>query len=483
MAKAPFFWLIANLAASATLLNTALMSSAIEPISATGWRALYSKPALSLCAFWFFLGVAYYLPSPIRYLLRGAVETIARTPSIPAVPTRPKTPTKTAQPVGAKRNKPKATKKAAVQAIEDPKQKALAHFAARLSATARKKGVTRITHYGDSLIDLDHITAPLRRTYQKRFGDAGHGFSLMAKPWPWYNQIDVGLARGQGWKTYRLVGGKRPDFRLGLGGSAAESEGGKRWLRIWTKPTIPFSQVEIAYLKRPKGGSFDIVVDKKTIKTVDTSAAKIGSGFARVELSDAAHRVRLKVRGRVRIFGATLERKQPGVVWDNLPLVSVRFHQLAKIDADNWREQLAHRGSDLVIFQFGANDSRNYGGDLKRYGEKIATVLGRLHRALPKASCLVIGPLDQLVKNSRGQLRSPKVIRRVAERQREVAIAGGCAFWDAQLAMGGPGSMKTWLDRRLTLKDMVHLHPKGGALIAERFDRALTAALSHYRAR
>src|SRR5690348_16988450 len=46
--------------------------------------------------------------------------------------------------------------------------------------------ITRIVHYGDSPTTADMITGDVRLLLQRRFGDAGHGFSLVAKPWAWY---------------------------------------------------------------------------------------------------------------------------------------------------------------------------------------------------------------------------------------------------------------------------------------------------------
>src|SRR5690242_18577056 len=43
--------------------------------------------------------------------------------------------------------------------------------------------VTRVVHYGDSPTTADLITGDIRLFLQKRYGDAGHGFVLPAKPW------------------------------------------------------------------------------------------------------------------------------------------------------------------------------------------------------------------------------------------------------------------------------------------------------------
>src|SRR5579863_8338764 len=65
---------------------------------------------------------------------------------------------------------------------------ALDHFYQALRRTEKGEpgAVTRIVHYGDSPTTADLITGDTRRLLQKQFGDAGHGFILIAKPWNWY---------------------------------------------------------------------------------------------------------------------------------------------------------------------------------------------------------------------------------------------------------------------------------------------------------
>ena len=53
---------------------------------------------------------------------------------------------------------------------------ATANTVVNVADAAREAGaVTRVLHYGDSLIDMDRITGPLRRRLHKRYGDGGHG--------------------------------------------------------------------------------------------------------------------------------------------------------------------------------------------------------------------------------------------------------------------------------------------------------------------
>src|SRR5689334_7529902 len=83
--------------------------------------------------------------------------------------------------------------------VVDPTH-ALDSFYASLARTDTKQpgAITRITHYGDSPITNDGITAPVRRLLQTRFGDAGHGFILLDRPWAWYGHQNISFAPGGG---------------------------------------------------------------------------------------------------------------------------------------------------------------------------------------------------------------------------------------------------------------------------------------------
>src|SRR5271157_4796313 len=76
--------------------------------------------------------------------------------------------------------------------IVDP-QTVLGPFYAALLRAERQEphAVVRILHYGDSPSTADLITADLRALLQRRFGDAGHGVYLIAKPWAWYDHRGV----------------------------------------------------------------------------------------------------------------------------------------------------------------------------------------------------------------------------------------------------------------------------------------------------
>jgi hypothetical protein len=85
--------------------------------------------------------------------------------------------------------------------IEDPSGRALDGFFRSLLEAETGARCVRVCHYGDSPITNDDITATVRRRLQLRFGDAGHGFVLIAKPWPWYGHTGVTHEASRGWAS------------------------------------------------------------------------------------------------------------------------------------------------------------------------------------------------------------------------------------------------------------------------------------------
>ncbi len=113
-----------------------------------------------------------------------------------------------ALPAAAREALPAVVEDKPPRSLEDPSGHALDPFFAALYAVERKDpgAIARVTYYGDSIVASDFVTATLRRRLQKRFGDAGHGFMLMANPWPGYFHNDVVRFAAPGWKVSRVVG-------------------------------------------------------------------------------------------------------------------------------------------------------------------------------------------------------------------------------------------------------------------------------------
>ena len=372
--------------------------------------------------------------------------------------------------------------------IEDPSGKALSAFFASLDRTRARKGraVTRVAHYGDSLIVGDLITRTLRRLYQERYGDGGPGFILAGRPWPWYRRQGIRHGATDGWITQRVLKGALRDRMYGYGGVSFATR--RRDRRVWYTTTedngrpIRISRIDVHYLAQPGGGDLDVLVDDEHIITLGTDGATRGSAFHELRVRDAPHKVVLRTAGggEVRLFGVALERAGPGVVYDSLGINGACATSLGRMNQEHLTRQFAHREPSLIVTMFGANES-NRPALVRAYRQSLLPVLQRLREAAPEASCLVMSPMDRGQRRDDRPVRTNPRIPRIVEAQRDVAFEAGCAFYDTYTAMGGNLSIYRWSRRGLASGDLTHPTPEGGAIVGGGLFTALEEAYAASR--
>jgi hypothetical protein len=125
-------------------------------------------------------------------------------------------------------------------------------------------------------------------------------------------------------------------------------------------------------------------------------------------------------------------------------------------------------------------------------------VLGRVARAVPTASCLLIGPPDRAEKHrvvspppATGKRATVETVwtscprvSDIAVMERKVAEAAGCAYFSELEVMGGPGSMAAWAVENppRAMLDRTHLTRQGyqelGEALASEIIKAYEATRS-----
>ncbi len=355
---------------------------------------------------------------------------------------------------------------------------------ARLEAGQADDDV-RIVQFGDSHTAADVETAIVRHALQARFGDGGRGLVAIGKPWRTYLQegVRVGMTgewspeRGR-WEKGKLAG----DGMYGLAGiGLAAQRGGRAWVDVTAKT----ARAEIAYLEQPSGGSFDVLVDGVRVVRVSTRGERVTSGFRTFGIAEpSAHQ--LEVRsvgdGDVRVYGVSLDRAQHGVVLDALGINGARVTTALSWNEQHWAEQLRHRNPSLVVLAYGTNESTDEGMPAQTYERTLVDMLGRVARAVPTASCLLLGPPDRAI-SANGQWTTSTKLLEIIEVQRRVAEAAGCAFYDQLSAMGGDGAIAAWAieEPPRAQKDRCHLTREGYAQLGSSFASDLMRAYAGYR--
>ncbi len=372
--------------------------------------------------------------------------------------------------------------------IEDARR-SMDKFYASLTKTAAKHpgAITRILYHGDSLVASDYVTNTVRRKLQRQFGDAGHGFVVMADPWPAYFHNDIFRFASRGFQVSRVVGPYIPDGMYGVGGVSFKAPPGVR-ARFGTMEKGEFgrnvSLFQLLYLKQPHGGQLKINVDGKPHTVIDTAAEEKSSGVFSVEVEDGHHLFEVVTAGAfTRTFGVVLERKVPGVVLDAIGIQGARLRFLDKQDDAHWAEQLQLRQPNLIVYQFGANESGDgFAYSMEDYHRTMAEVLNQAMRAVPDAGCLVMAAMDRARKQGDYLITVP-IIPHIVKEQEAVAKEVGCAFWSTYEAMGGNGSMANWVRRGIAQADMTHPTGYGAQILGNWVFQALMQGYNDYQKR
>jgi lysophospholipase L1-like esterase len=374
---------------------------------------------------------------------------------------------------------------------------ALHHFFEALTALDEGRGHNdvHIVQFGDSHTAADYETGPLRRSLQTRFGDGVRGFVSVGKPWRYYVQEGLHLEGMSGWTAERgryergkFVG----DGMYGLVGVSIAAS--SRGARAWTELTARGTRIELAYLEEPQGGSFDVLVDGVRTKRVTTRAPNAGDtggravkpegGYATIDVTDAPHRVELDAAGDgpVRVFGMAIDRPEAGLTLDAFGVNGARVANMLNWDEEHFAEQLRHRSADLVVLAFGTNESSD-DTSLDIYERQLVDVLGRVARAVPAASCLMLGPPDRATREGGVWTTVPRLLDIIAS-QRRVAEAAGCAFYSQLDAMGGPGAIANWALEAppRAMLDRTHLSRDGYAELGDTLAKDIISAYAGWRA-
>ncbi|MBX9603728.1 MAG: hypothetical protein K2X35_22165 [Bryobacteraceae bacterium] len=341
----------------------------------------------------------------------------------------------------------------------------------------------RIVHYGDSPTTADMITADVRALLQAKFGDSGHGFILIDKPWAWYGHRGVQID-ASGWQIDPATQGSK-DGLFGLGGvSFRGSPGAVSNLILKDRR---HQRVEVAYLEQPGGGTMAVEAGGERLGTIATDGPEAKPAFHSFPLPPETRKITVRViQGAVRVFGASLLKDAPGVIYDSLGLNGAYVRVPARLfNAGHWAEQLRHYRPDLVIVNYGTNESVYPQFVDFAYRKEMKEVVRRIRAGIPGTPILVMSPMDRGERDSSGQIGTVPVMARLVELERKVAEETNCAFFNTFAAMGGSGTMGRWYaaEPRLVGADFIHPMPAGARIVGGLLYEGLLDGYNQYKAK
>lgn len=367
----------------------------------------------------------------------------------------------------------------------------------------------RIAYFGDSYIEGDIITAPLRDSFQRTYGGNGVGYvdinsitagfrqsiRANAKGWTDHNanddrsrHFDTKLQSIAG--KYYIAGktasvdmqcpkGTRADiatifFTPGNGLHLTASIDNSEYSTLYsdnqeqqlTAETRAVHHQHIDTIYAADSLTFTLDTTVTTTYVTDSVGTQL-FGNIHTRSTEQLNRLRLQVSNgeSSRFYGVTFDGKT-GVSVDNFSMRGSNGWYLANIPSATLDEFSRLRPYDLIILHFGLNVANENQVNYSGYTIRMQRSIEHLRQAYPDAAILVISVADRDERTEDGELRTMRGVRELVSYQRKMAADTHVAFWNLYQAMGGEGSVYRMAQQHQANLDYTHLNFAGGRRIA-----------------
>lgn len=327
----------------------------------------------------------------------------------------------------------------------------LAHFREALDDLARgyRRRHVRVALFGDSHTQGGAFTTGLRDAFAVHYPRGGPGFFHLGSREHPQGRLH---ARYSGAFTVEPRDPASPwpreDALFGLAGLRVRAKAGaEATLRVEAPVAVLW---DVCF--RGTGGA--------VVRTGDRDFPASPATTHAVVRSTGALSVRVTA-GEVTFCGAAVENDPeiaPGIVVDSMGINGARYATFTTWDEADFVSELRRRAPDLVIFAYGTNEASDEPPRVDAYREDATRAITRVRRAVPDASCILVGPTDR-----RGREPATKAITAALDR---VAMSAGCAFWNTYEKMRARGPIQRWMEDELAQDDGIHLTHAGYQALA-----------------
>lgn len=331
-------------------------------------------------------------------------------------------------------------------------------FFAAVSTIDKDNSLIHIAYFGDSMIEGDLVTHPLRRKFQNRFGGNGIGFIPVTTPQPGFRNT-IRQQFSDEWQVYSFVKpGLKEGFYPGLSGyvfgSSQNAEVSFRSETVYGK----FHHVEMVYSTVNDAG---IMLQADTVKKeIQLPASGEVSAFP-LPLDSSCNNLSVKFLSSKTsiVYGMNFENGK-GVYVDNyafrgnsgLPLNQIPVALFSRLN------KIMH--NRLIILHFGLNVFTPGVTDYNWYAKGMENVIRHVRAASGDIPILLISMPDRAALID-GEYATPAELPEFIRMQKKIAENQNIAFFCLFSEMGGVNSMKSWVEGKNKLAGEDYTHPNG----------------------
>ena len=338
-----------------------------------------------------------------------------------------------------------------------------------------------IAYFGDSFIEGDIMTCDLREDLQAKYGGQGPGWVDCGGSLSGYRPTVKTNYSG----IQEFVVTKKPfnsslqaisqRYYVASAGAQLKLTGTnyKAHLGEWGRATL--------FFRSPATQTVSVVKNGGEAESMERGgSAEVQTIVASGKLKSVQFRFP-SANSRMQLMGVALDGDY-GVSLDNFSMRGSAGFTIAEIPATTLREIGKYRPYDLIIVQYGLNAIGGNGSvaQCEAYTKRLKKAVEHLRAAYPESSILIASVSDR-VQRSSGGLQPMKGLQRLAVAQRKMAAELGVGFISMVDVMGGPGSMKEFVEKGWAAKDYTHMSFKGGKVVADRFFQSILAGVENYR--
>ena len=361
----------------------------------------------------------------------------------------------------------------------------------QLEQAQRQGRTVRVTHYGDSQIEMDRISQDLREALQGRFGGSGTGlFPALAN----VPSASISRSASGGFAHFTMYGDSTTQraghnrygplaqvVKLSGGGTVSLRVTGNKTAREGVKT---FESVRVLYGRASK--NFQVTVQSDTARPKPVvQSYESGTTLVTWHFGRPVTKATLRFQGDAELYALGADGPD-GVAVDNIPLRGCSGTIFTRISQPLLQESFALLDTRLIILQFGGNymPVATSTQVIARYQEQIAQQIQYFHAAAPQARILFIGPSD-MGKSVGGRMVTWPRLPELVDSLKATALRNDAAYWDLYRMMGGENSMAQWVRHNPAYAgpDYIHFTPAGAQKVGDALSRSLLGYYDFYQLR
>ncbi len=346
-----------------------------------------------------------------------------------------------------------------------------------LDTLKKKGGSYHIAYFGDSQIEGDLLTQGLRARIQKKYGGNGIGWMPITSIVAGF-RVTINHGFNDLWNvTDFLSYHKKQPFPVGPTGQVFGGNPGSHC--NYTAKSYPFQKAQL--IAHPKSfGKIKFTFDQKemTLNWPDT----LNPSFVHDLWSEPFKKMTLNVEeGQPRLYGINFE-KGDGIYVDNFGFRGNSGNSLSLLNIEMMQAVDSAIKTPLVIIHYGLNVIGHGVEDYRNYEITMGRSIEHVKKCFPNSDILLIGMTDKAYKEN-GKWDTDPTVLHLLRSQEKMARKHGIAYFSLFEAMGGPGSMRSWVQDsipKLANSDYTHMTHKGSDYLAQYIYQYLQDSYAYY---